>query len=259
MSAPGSGAPGPRLLWLPWAALVAVAGLAWGGLIATERTMGQMGADGALAGVAHQMMRPEAAGPYLAATTLMWVVMMVAMMVPAVLPMARAVDRAGRASQEGAHPLRFALGYLGVWSLFGVLAALLQWALHRSGLLFGANLSLIPALGGAVLVTAGVYQLTPLKDACLRHCRSPLTFVLEHWKPGGVGALQMGAQHGAYCVGCCWMLMLLMFAGGAMSVLWMAAISVFILLERIVPEGPWVTRMPGLALVALGAGLWIRG
>lgn len=264
MSPPGSATPGPRLLWLPWIALVAVAALAWGTLVAIEGAMGRMGhtdamgAGGLIGRIAHPMMRPDAAAPYLAATALMWVVMMVAMMMPAVLPTARAVERAGRGS-DGAHPLLFASGYLGVWCGFGLLAALLQWVLHRSGWLFGEGLALAPALGGGVLVAAGVYQLTPFKDVCLRHCRSPLGFVLEHWRPGAGGAFQMGARHGAYCVGCCWMLMLLMFAGGAMSVLAMAAISVFILLERVLPEGPWVTRAPGFALLLLGLVVWGRG
>ncbi len=258
MSPPGSAASGPFLVWLPWIALVAVAALAWGTLIALEGAMGQMGGEGPIARIVHPMMRPDAAGPYLVATALMWVVMMVAMMMPAVLPTARAVDRVGRGS-EGAYPALFASGYLGVWSAFGLLAASLQWALHRSGWLVGEGLALAPAVGGGVLVAAGAYQLTPWKDACLRHCRSPLGFVLEHWRPGAAGALEMGARHGAYCVGCCWMLMLLMFAGGAMSVLAMAAISVFILLERVVPEGPWVTRLPGFALLALGLVVWVRG
>lgn len=255
MSLSGSTATTRLVYWLPWSGLIAIAALSWVFLVLTERSMG---GAGALAGLMRNMMRPGDLVPYLATAAWMWVVMMIAMMVPAVLPMARAIERAQRGG-ESTHPVLFAVGYLSAWSMFALGAAALQWGLHQSGWLFGQGLALSPALAGGVLLTAGVYQLTPFKEACLRHCRSPLGFVLEHWRSGPGGALSMGAHHGLYCVGCCWLLMLLMFAGGAMSVLCMAAISVFILAERVLPEGPWVSRIPGLALSGAGALLWLGG
>lgn len=238
---------------LPWLGLVSVAALCWVFLLLTGRSVG---GAGALAGLMGNMMRPDDLLPYLATTAWMWVVMMVAMMVPAVLPMARAVARVQRDGQAP-HPLLFALGYLGAWTGFAFGAAALQWSLHQSGWLGGEALALSPALAGGVLVAAGVYQLSAFKEACLRHCRSPLGFVLAYWRTGPRGALAMGVRHGAYCVGCCWLLMLLMFAGGAMSVLWMGAISVFILAERVLPDGPWVSKLPGVALASVGGLFWL--
>jgi predicted metal-binding membrane protein len=112
---------------------------------------------------------------------------------------------------------------------------------------------------GRVLLAAGLYQLTPFKEACLHHCRSPLGFFLEHWSPGALGAVGMGLRHGLYCIGCCWVLMLLMFAGGAMSVLTMAALCGFILAERLLPPGPWVARLPGGVMILWGATLVVAG
>ena len=238
--------------WFPWLGLASVASLAWAFLALSERSMGD---DGLLAALMGNLMRPAEWAPYLATAAGMWIVMMVAMMVPAVLPMARAVERVGRGA-ETTYPGFFSTGYLASWSLFAIVAAALQWGLHQSGWLFGHGLALSPALAGAVLIAAGAYQLTALKEACLRHCRSPLGFILEHWRAGKGGAFKMGIRHGLYCVGCCWLLMLLMFAGGAMSVLWMAAICAFILAERTLPEGPWVSRAPGLLLAGSGVALW---
>jgi predicted metal-binding membrane protein len=114
----------------------------------------------------------------------------------------------------------------------------------------------VGALGaGLLLLAAGIYQLTPWKTACLRHCRSPAGFFLEHWSPGARGAIAMGLRHGLYCVGCCWVLMLLMFVGGTMSVLTMAVLCGFILAERLLPDGPWVSRIPGTAMIVSGAFL----
>ncbi len=256
MTRGGSPGTGALLAALPWIALLLIASLAWVFLILGERSMGEAGVLGAFM---HRAMRPADVVPYLATTSVMWLVMMIAMMVPAVVPMARAVERIGRGYGKTGGPLFFAGGYLVAWSAFALLAAGLQWCLHRSGWLHGHALSLSPAVGGGVLLCAGIYQLTPLKEACLTHCRGPLRFVLEHWQPGRGGALRMGIRHGLYCVGCCWLLMLLMFAGGAMSVLWMAALSAFIIAERVLPGGPWVARIPGAALAGAGGWLWLGG
>src|SRR3954467_6208600 len=108
-------------------------------------------------------------------------------------------------------------------------------------------------LAGLVLIGAGVYQWTPLKQACLHRCRSPLEFVMTEWREGTRGALTMGMRHGAFCVGCCWMLMLLLFVGGVMNMGWIAGIALFVLIEQLAPPGPWVGRTAGIALVLGGA------
>ncbi len=236
-------------------ALVALAAIAWVFLVRSEAAMRSMAGDGPIVALMWLMMRPSDAGPYVLAAALMWIVMMVAMMTPAVVPMAmvrRGIDRTAHRDRD---TLLFAGGYLVGWSLFGLAAALLQLWLHRGGLLHGHLLAASPPLAGLLLLVAGVYQLTPWKEACLQHCRSPMGFFLAHWSPGARGAVGMGLRHGLYCVGCCWMLMLLMFAGGAMSVLTMAVLGGFILAERLLPAGPWVSRIPGAALIAWGAAL----
>ena len=196
---------------------------------------------------------------YVGAAALMWAVMMIGMMTPAVVPMTLVLRRVHRGPHAERATLLFAGGYLLAWTLFAVLAALLQLWLHARGLLEGHLLAVGAQGAGLLLLVAGVYQLTPWKAACLRHCRSPMGFFLQHWSPGASGALRMGLRHGLYCVGCCWMLMLLMFVGGAMSVLTMAVLCVFILAERLLPPGPWVARIPGAAMIAWGAMLVVAG
>jgi predicted metal-binding membrane protein len=204
-----------------------------------------------------RMMAPQAAGPYLLAAATMWLVMMIAMMIPAVLPLAGVFH--ALASRRGVrrYTLLFATGYLLAWSAFALLGAGLQWGLHLGGWLHGHVLGLSASLMGVVLLAAGVYQLTPLKRACLEHCRGPLGFLLERWRDGAIGALRMGLDHGLYCIGCCWVLMLLMFAGGVMSVPTMALVCAFILAERLLPGGPWVSSLPGLALIVGGIVLLV--
>jgi len=116
-----------------------------------------------------------------------------------------------------------------------------------------------PALGAALLIGAGLYQLTPMKDACLAHCRSPAHFIAEHWRAGPLGALRMGALHGAYCLGCCWLLMGLLFFGGVMNLLWIAAITLFVLIEKLVPYGRSGGRLAGLGMIAAGIGVLVVG
>ncbi|MCC6710135.1 MAG: DUF2182 domain-containing protein [Gammaproteobacteria bacterium] len=238
---------------LALAALLVVAGLAWLWLLAAGQAMATMRSDAPLAGLALAMMTPGAAVPYLVATALMWLVMMVAMMTPAVLPMMLVFRSLDRGPGGAADALWFGGGYLVAWSAFGVLAALVQWWLHEHGLLAGMALAASPKLAGAILIAAGLWQLTPLKAACLAHCRGPMGFFLKHWRSGRGGALAMGLRHGLFCIGCCWMLMALMFAGGAMSVATMAALALFILAERVLPGGDWVSWGAGLGLLGLGA------
>jgi predicted metal-binding membrane protein len=240
---------------LTLSALVAFAAIAWVFLVRGEAAMVSMTGDGPTAELTRAMMRPSESLPYFLAAAFMWIVMMVGMMTPAVVPMALVLRGMDRSAHRERDTLLFAGGYLLGWSLFGVLAALLQLWLHARGLLVGHTLAATPVWSGAFLLAAGAYQLTPWKESCLRHCRSPLGFFLEHWSPGAVGALGMGLHHGLYCVGCCWVLMCLMFVGGAMSVLTMAVLCAFILAERLLPPGPWVARIPGAALILWGAAL----
>jgi len=237
---------------LAYVALFAIAGAAWYVLAQAEHAMRDMQGDGVLMGLMWIMMAPRDISSYLTVTAAMWVIMMIAMMTPAVVPMMlvfRGLERGPRAALD---PVLFAGGYLASWSAVSLVAAAAQWWLHDNGSLHGPALAAGRALSGGILIAAGAWQWTPWKEACLSRCRGPLRFFLEHSRPGRAGALVMGAHHGLYCIGCCWLLMLLMFAGGAMSVLTMAVLAAFILLERVLPAGPWVTRIPGLALIATG-------
>ncbi|MGH8656144.1 MAG: DUF2182 domain-containing protein [Gammaproteobacteria bacterium] len=185
----------------------------------------------------------------------MWAVMMVAMMVPSVAPLilmfARANRQKGVSRVVGSAGILF-LGYLLVWMDFSVLATLAQWRLHTAALLSPMMVSTSSAFGGLLLMAAGVFQFTPLKRACLVRCRSPLSFLMSEWREGQWGTLFMGLKHGAYCVGCCWMLMTLLFVAGVMNLLWVAAIAVFVLVEKIAPRGDLIGRVAGGTLIVAG-------
>jgi predicted metal-binding membrane protein len=185
--------------------------------------------------------------------------MMLAMMVPSAAPvilLVAAVNRRRRERGAAAVPTAiFLAGYLLVWTGYAALAASMQLALHNAALLSPAMASVNPLLGGGLLIAAGLYQWTPLKRACLAHCRSPVHFLSAEWREGAAGALRMGAKHGSYCVGCCWLLMALLFVAGVMNLLWVAAIAGFVMVEKIVPRGEWVGRVAGLALIGWGAWL----
>jgi len=239
--------------WITVAALAVVCALSWLLLARSAAVMSSMSGEGVLLDLASAMMRPAATVPYLGATALMWLVMMAAMMTPALLPVLLLFSRLDRGPDARAHGALFAAGYLAVWLAFGLLATALQWALHRAALLHGHALLAGPALAGGLLLLAGVYQLTPLKIACLAHCQSPVAFLLAHWQAGAAGAWRMGVHHGRFCLGCCWALMLLMFVGGVMSVAAMAVLSAFVLAERLLPPGPWSSKVPGVVLLAWGA------
>lgn len=195
--------------------------------------------------------RPGSAGG--GTTAAMWVLMMAGMMLPGVAPMllahARVLRQRGRSQLPTA---AFAGGYFVIWSLVALLGALLQSQLLVRGLL-DAELAVPRPLAAALLVTAGLFQFSGLKDACLRHCRSPLGFLLTEWRDGLRGGLRMGLQHGVVCVACCWALMGLMFVAGVMNLLWMAALSLLMLLEKAAPGGRWIARLAGLSF--LGGGL----
>lgn len=194
----------------------------------------------------------------LSATFAMWLGMMVAMMGPLVLPWLVAFTRAD--SDRDARPRSvliglFVLGYMGVWAASGLVATLLQQALAERGLLSVQRAFEHPWVASAALILVGLYQWTPLKDACLKHCQSPATFFMTHWREGSWGAVRMGGEHGLHCLGCCWPLMVLMFVTGAMSLLWMLGVGVFVLVEMYVPRLRGLTRVAGLLLLGLGVSL----
>jgi len=144
-----------------------------------------------------------------------------------------------------------------VWIGFSVVAAVAQWVLHEAALL-SPMMTASPQLGGAILIAAGLYQLTPMKGACLTHCRSPLGFLMGHWRDGLSGAFQMGLHHGLFCLGCCWALMCVLFVVGVMNLIWVAAITAFVLLEKVGPGGVWVARFAGVAMIAIGVRVALR-
>ncbi len=198
--------------------------------------------------------RPTIEGAWL--TFVMWTVMMAAMMVPSMAPMVLMFARVCRGNDQApsVKVWLFALGYLVVWTFFSAVATAGQLALQEAALL-GDALEATPVVGGAVLVAAGVYQLTPLKDVCLVRCRSPLSFFMTSWRDGRLGAFRMGLGHGAFCVACCWLLMALLFVVGVMNLLWVAALSAFVLLEKAGPYRRPVAAASGLGMLA--AGIWM--
>ena len=242
------------------AALLAVTLVAWVYLMHLSATMPGMDmAD--MPGMT--MPRDHAWGAIdVALLFVMWAVMMVAMMVPAAAPMILTFATVQRRRQEqdrAAVPTAvFLLGYLVVWTAFAAVAALAQWRLHEAALL-SSMATASARLGGGLLVVAGVFQWTSLKQACLAKCRSPLSFIMTEWREGRAGAFVMGMRHGAYCVACCWALMALLFAAGVMNLLWVGGLAVFVLAERILPGGPVISRVAGTLLLVAGVVLLIRG
>jgi len=192
---------------------------------------------------------------------LMWTVMMVAMMTPSVAPVVLIYGLHSRILKQDNRPYApasaFLAGYLLAWTGFSILATAAQWGLQKAALLSMMMEPVSKVLPGIVLLVAGIYQWTPLKHACLRHCRGSITALVEHWKPGIGGALSMGIRHGAYCTACCWCLMALLFAVGVMNLLWVAALTIFVLAEKAAPRGDILARVAGILLA--GAGLWFLG
>jgi predicted metal-binding membrane protein len=226
-------------------ALLIVVGLAWAYL---------------WSGAGMSMMMPAVWTPdYAVLMFFMWWIMMVAMMLPSATPMILVFARANHQQLETGRARVatsiFVLGYLATWAAFSLVATLAQWALEGKGLLTPSLVSNSALLSAGILLAAGFYQLTPIKRACLRHCRSPLAFISTHWRQGALGALRMGVVHGAYCVGCCWFLMGLLFFGGVMNLYWIAGIALFVLLEKTVPAGHWFDYATGVALLLWGAGI----
>ena len=194
----------------------------------------------------------------------MWWLMMVAMMTPAVIPLVLlhrrgvALHRArGDTATRIAGTGWLVAGYLGVWLLFAVVASALQLALRQQGLISGMVLwSRSAALSGVLLIAAGLYQLSPWKQRCLAQCRGPAAFLARHWRPGAAGALRLGAWHGLWCVGCCGVLMLLLFVGGVMNLVWIAVLALLVSAEKLLPRGPLVGRIAGVLLIVWGLFSW---
>lgn len=192
-------------------------------------------------------------------TFIMWAVMMVAMMIPSAAPMVLMFSKFNRQQKRQQTPFLvtgiFSSGYLIVWAGFSAAATVTQWGLHSLALLSPMMVSTSPILGGVLLIGAGIFQFTSLKHACLAHCRTPLGFLMSEWREGKQGAFRMGLKHGAFCVGCCWLLMALLFVAGVMNLLWVATIAAYVLIEKVVPEGHWVSRAIGVLVIVWGAWL----
>lgn len=188
----------------------------------------------------------------------MWSVMMVGMMTPSAAPviLLYAGAQRGRGVQSASPVTLFGAGYLLVWVGFSAVAALAQWGLHEAAMLSPAMSVASRRIGAVILIAAGVYQWTPFKGACLTHCRTPLGFLMSHWRDGAPGAMGMGLTHGAYCLGCCWALMLVLFVVGVMNLAWVAALTIFVLVEKIGPAGAVIARVAGVAMIAAGALAW---
>jgi predicted metal-binding membrane protein len=235
------------------AALTAVSALAWAYLLA--------GAGMGICDTAGMATMTRAAWTpgYAVLLFFMWWVMMVAMMLPGAAPVILLFAAVNRQQRDSGHPCvatsAFALGYLAAWAGFSLVAVILQWGFELTGILSPMLVVANATFGACLLLAAGVYQLTPIKHACLGQCRSPLGFLATHWRRGARGALRMGLLHGAFCVGCCWFLMGLMFVGGVMNLYWMAGLALLVLCEKTVPAGHWLGAATGVALLVWGAGM----
>lgn len=193
---------------------------------------------------------------------LMWLVMMIAMMTPSVSPLILVFATINRQRKQQDRPFVNAAfltaGYFLVWAAFSLAATALQWSLQQISLLSPDMKTTSKILGSVILITTGIFQFTPLKQTCLAHCRTPLNFVLQHWKEGKQGALRMGIENGFYCLGCCWMLMVLLFVTGIMNLLWVSIIALFVLFEKILSRVKWIPYLAGIVLILYGILLLIK-
>ena len=251
------------------AALIILTALTWAYVwrLAADMDMGDMDTFGFRIIPAGMGLMMPATAPWntveLAFVFAMWAGMMIGMMTPSATPMliyARVGRQAARQGTPLAASAYFAAGYLLSWIGFALVATSAQWALERAALLTPMMAGASDMFSGTVLIAAGVYQWTPLKDACLRQCQSPLLFIQRHggFRSDASGALALGARHGAYCIGCCWALMALLFVGGVMNVLWIAAIAILVLAEKVIPAGRVISRIAGAGLFAGGAWVLVQ-
>ncbi len=228
-------------------AVIAAASLVcWTWIVVMARDM-----YGPMTGASAWMMTARWDAVHLALLWAMWAVMMIAMMLPSALPL---ILLAGSVRRS----LLLASGYAFVWAVFSVGATALQRALARLLLVNPMMEASNAAVGAALLAIAGIYQWTPLKHACLQTCQSPMAFIARRWRSGGWGAFRMGVEHGIYCVGCCWALMLLLFAGGVMSLTVILALTLFVAFEKLVPLGPHAARVSGVLLLATATWVMLR-
>jgi predicted metal-binding membrane protein len=238
------------------AALAGITLLAWGYMVREAHAMNLTGVC-CCAGM--KMSGPDM-NPWDTTTLLplflMWTEMMVAMMLPSAAPMILTFAKVQRNRREQERPFVatgiFVLGYLAVWTGFSALAAIAQWILHAKALLSPMMVSTSPVLGGVLLIAAGIFQWTPLKNACLSGCCSPLNFLMAGWREGKFRAFAMGLKHGVYCTGCCWFLMALLFVAGVMNIWWIAIITVLVLIEKLAPRGLLLGKIAGVLFVAWG-------
>jgi predicted metal-binding membrane protein len=248
-------------------ALGVIAMLAWAYVIwlAADMGMGGMNMSGFRMVPAGMGIMAPAAAPWSAVeftlVFVMWAVMMVGMMAPSAAPMILMYAHVGRQAKIAGKPLAatgwFAAGYFLAWAGFSLAATLVQWMLERKALLDARMESASIVMGAIVLIVAGVYQWTPLKDACLAQCQTPFRFLMSHggFRSTVPGCVRLGFLHGTYCVGCCWTLMALLFVVGVMNVLWIAALALLVLLEKLTPWGRSVARVAGAVCIA--AGVWM--
>ncbi len=240
--------------------LLAILGLSWSYLVTTAAGMRAMLGEAemhAAMGMAEMQSWPRE----LVALFAMWAVMMVGMMLPSAAPLILLIlgvyrRRDDRHTRQNS--MLFVSGYLLAWTIFSLAAASAQVALHRAALLSPDMAARSGALTAAILIIVGVYQWFPIKNACLAHCRSPLSFLSQHWREGLAGAVRMGFFHGLFCVGCCWALMTLLFVAGVMNLLWVAAIAVFVLVEKLWRQGLLFGRVAGVFLILWGTYVFAR-
>jgi len=236
--------------------LVAIPAAAWTWIALMARDM-----YGSMQGASAWMMSTVWDFPRIVLLWTMWAVMMTAMMLPSAAPLILLYASAlRRTTPERATSRIYALtgGYLFVWALFSAAATALQRALSKALVLTPMIEPATPLAAAIVLAIAGVYQLTPLKRACLRACRSPLGFMMSRPREGLAGAIRLGIDHGFYCLGCCWALMLILFAGGVMNLAVIVALTVWVLVEKIAPLGEWTASVSGAALLALAVWIVVR-
>jgi predicted metal-binding membrane protein len=235
------------------AGLGLVTALAWGYIVHLAGTTGSMNTAMVMPQT-YQWGLGETFGLFV-----MWAVMMTAMMVPSAAPVillfAGIADRRKTQGVRTASPALFVVGYLLAWTGYSALAAIVQSVLHAAALLSPMMISASPWLGGTLLVAAGMYQWLPLKQRCLQHCRSPIGFFATEWREGARGAVMMGFRHGSFCVGCCWLLMALLFVAGVMNLVWVAGLTLIVLTEKLAPAAGIFSRATGIALIAVGGWL----
>ena len=237
------------------AALLALCGLAWAYLLYFAWGMAHMDVG---AGMAIMPRMASWQGADVALVFAMWAIMMIAMMLPSAAPMLvlfAALSRKLREPRPRSEFFTFVGGYVAVWSGFSLLATLVQWGLLETRLVSPMMQASSRWLSGVLLLAAGLYQLTPLKQACLARCRSPLAFLTAEWRKGLRGALVMGVRHGLFCLGCCWLAMLLLFVLGIMNVVWIAVLAAFILAEKTLPGSRWLSATGALVFIGWGIAL----